>query len=401
MKSTGKRVSKIHQDKNFYIISLLTLMAILGGTIYNPALPTIANFFNVSSDRVSLVSTLFQFPGTIVTPIFGVLADTFGRKQVLVPSLLVFALGGALSGFAPNFRSLVEWRILQGIGTASLESLQLTIISDLYTGKKLTSVMAFVASLNGISSAIFPLIGGLLASFSWRYPFLTSLFAIPVAVMVLTTMKLPKQEHSVQNFQLKPYLKNTWRSINNRQVFGLLFAIMSLFMLQVGACLTYIPIFAGTKLGASEPVIGIILTSLSLSLALVASQLGLLTRHFSQIQLIKISFILSGLGLLIVPTVNNVWLLLIPIFFLGAAQGIAFPSTQALLAMLSSQESRAGFMGINSTIQSWGQTLGPLLGSIVDAIWGTQAVFYASAVFSFASFFVLNAVLTNSVTQLK
>jgi len=253
---------------------------------------------------------------------------------VLVPSLLLFALGGALSGLAPNFRSLAEWRLIQGIGTASLESLQLTIISDLYTGKKLTSVMALVASLNGISSAIFPLIGGLLASFSWRFPFLASLFAIPVALIVLTTLKLPKQEYNVQNFQLKSYLKNTWSSINNRQVFGLLFAVMSLFMLQVGACLTYIPIFVGNQLGASELVIGIILTSLSLSLALVASQLGFLTRHFSQIQLIKISFILSGIGLLIIPRVHNVWLLLIPIFLMGAAQGMAFPSTQALLAML-------------------------------------------------------------------
>ncbi|MGJ5676079.1 MAG: MFS transporter [Nostochopsis sp.] len=397
MKSNSKNTSKIHQDRNFYIISMLTLVTILGGTIYNPALPTIANFFNVSSGQVSLVSTLFQFPGAIVTPIFGILADRFGRKQVLVPSLLVFAFGGALSGLAPNFRSLTEWRFLQGVGTASLESLQLTIISDLYTGKKLTSVMAFVASLNGISSAIFPLVGGVLASFSWRFPFLTSLFAIPLAVMVFTTLKLPQQEHNVQNFQLKPYLQNTWGSINNRQVFGLLFAVMSLFMLQVGACLTYIPIFAGKQFGASELVIGVILTSLSLSLALVASQLSFLTRHLSQIQLIKISFILSGLGLLIIPTVNNVWLLLIPVFFLGAAQGIAFPSAQSMLAMLSAQESRAGFMAVNSTIQSWGQTLGPLLGSIVDAIWGTQTVFYASAAFSLVSFVVFNSLFTTNV----
>ncbi len=396
MKANNKNTSKIRQDKNFYIISMLTLVTILGGTIYNPALPTIANFFNVSSDQVSLVSTVFQFPGAIVTPIFGILADRFGRKRVLVPSLLIFAFGGALSGLAPNFRSLTGWRILQGVGTASLESLQLTIISDLYTGKKLTSVMAFVASLNGISSAIFPLIGGILASFSWRFPFLTSLFAIPLAIMVLTTLKLPQQEYNVQNFQLKPYLQNTWGSINNRQVFGLLFAVMSLFMLQIGACLTYIPIFAGKQFGASELVIGLILTSLSLSLALVASQLGLLTRHFSQIQLIKISFVLSSLGLLMIPTISNVWLLLIPVFFLGAAQGMAFPSAQSMLAMLSAQESRAGFMAVNSTIQSWGQTLGPLLGSIVDAIWGTQTVFYASASFSLISFVIFNSLLTTN-----
>jgi MFS family permease len=388
-------VSKIQPDSNFYIISLLTLMAILGGTIYNPALPSIANFFHISSEKVSLVSTLFQLPVAIVTPIFGVLADSFGRKQVLVPSLVVFALGGVLSGLAPSFDKLIEWRFFQGIGTASLESLQLTIISDLYTGKKLASVMGFVAGLNGMSSAIFPLIGGILASFSWRFPFLTSLLAIPVTLMVLTTLKLPKQEYRVQDFRLKSYLKNTWGSINNRQVGGLLFAVMSMFMLQVGACLTYVPIFAGKQLGASGPVIGVILTSLSLSLALVASQLGLLMRYFSQTQLIKIAFILSAVGLLIIPTVHNVWLLFIPIFFLGVAQGMAFPSTQTMLATFSAQESRAGFMGVNSMIQGWGQTLGPFLSSIVDGIWGTHTVFYAGAVFSLVSFVIFSALMTS------
>jgi MFS family permease len=394
MESNRKSASKIYQDNNLYIITSITLMAILGGTIFNPALPSIQEAFNVSSEQVALVATLFQLPGAIVTPIFGVLADSFGRKQILVPSLLLFAVSGVLSGFAQNFRSLLEWRFLQGVGTASLEALSLTIISDLYTGKKLGTVMALNASIIGISSAVYPLIGGVLAGFSWRYPFLVAVVAIPVALFVLTKLKLPNRQTNAKNFKLKPYLKNTWSSINNRQVLGLMFAVMSQFMLQM-VCLTYIPILAGNSLGASAAVIGIILTSMSLSLAFVASQLGLLfARNLTEIKLIKISFILYALALLIIPTVHNVWLLLIPILLIGAAQGISIPSTQALLAGLSAQESRAGFMAVSSTVQSWGQTLGPLLGSIIDLLWPTQAVFYASASFSLVSFVLFNSLLT-------
>lgn len=397
MKTNGKSATNIFQDKNFYILNFVTVMAILGGTIFAPALPTIQQFFQVSKAQASWVAILFQLPGAIVTPIFGILADTIGRKQILVPSLLMFALGGAGSGLASSFTSLLGWRFLQGVGTASLESLQLTIIGDLYQGRKLGAVMAFNASLIGISSALFPLIGGFLGVFSWRYPFLLSLVAIPVAFLVLTILRLPRRPQSAKKFQLKSYLQSTWSTINNRHALGLLFAVMSLFMLQTGTCLTYLPFLATEKFSTSEVTNGILLTSMSLSLAIVASQLGLLLRNFSEIKLVKLSFLLFAVALLIIPIVPNVWLLFIPIFLMGAAQGMAFPCSQALLAGLSAQESRAGFMAVNSTIQSWGQTLGPLLGSIAVKFWGIQAVFYASAVFSLVGFAVFNYLLTTKV----
>ena len=156
-KSKPKNENSIFQDKNFYIINLITVVAILGGTIHNPSLPTIEKFFQVTEEQASWVSTLFQLPGAFITPIFGILADSFGRKQILIPSLLLFGVSGVFSSFASSFNSLLQWRLFQCIGTASLESLQMTIIADLYRGRQMGEVMAFNASLIGMSSAIFPL----------------------------------------------------------------------------------------------------------------------------------------------------------------------------------------------------------------------------------------------------
>mgnify|MGYP003487426677 FL=1 len=397
-KSKPKNENSIFQDKNFYIINLITVVAILGGTIHNPSLPTIEKFFQVTEEQASWVSTLFQLPGAFITPIFFILSDSFGRKQILIPSLLLFGVSGVFSSFASSFNSLLQWRLFQGIGTASLESLQMTIIADLYRGRQMGEVMAFNASLIGMSSAIFPLLGGILALFSWRYPFAVALLAIPVAFMVLTKLRLPKQQGQPEKFELKPYLKSTWQSINNRRVFGLLFAMMSLFALQTGTCLTYIPFFAA-RLGASEAITGILLTFMSISLAIAASQLGRFTQKLSEIKLIKLSFLLFAVALAIIPFISNLWFLFIPIFLIGAAQGLALPCTQALLAGLSAQESRAGFMAINSTLQSWGQTLGPFLGSLAVRFWGLQAVFYASAVFALISFGIFNYLQTAKVLK--
>ena len=276
---------------------------------------------------------------------------------------------------ASNFTSHLGWRLLQGVGAASLEPLQVTMIGDLYHGKKLSTVMAFNASLIGISGAVFPLIGGKLGEFNWRYTFLLAVLAVPLALFVITSLKLPKRKQHTDNFALKPYLQSTWNSINKRPVIGLLFAVMSLFLLQT-LCFTYIPFLVTQKFQTSASMNGVILASMSISLALVASQLGRLLRKFSEIKLIKLSFLLFAIALFILPMIANFWLLFIPIFLLGAAQGIALPSSRALLAGLSAQESRAGFMAINMTILSWGQTL-PLFRQHCCRTWGnTSSILY-------------------------
>lgn len=396
MNAAQKSPTNIFQDKNFYIINFVTLMGILGGTLFNPVLPTIQHFFNVSEAQASWTSIIYQLPSAIITPIFGILADILGRKIILIPSLLLFAFGGAFSGLAANFTSHLGWRLLQGVGAASLEPLQVTIIGDLYRGRMLGMAMAFNAGLIGMSGAIFPLIGGKLGEFNWRYTFLPAVIAVPLALLAITTLRVPKGHHRARDFEFQAYLQSTWNSINKRPVIGLLFAAMSLFLLQT-LCLTFIPFLATERFRTAEAVNGAILASMSISLALVAAQLGRFVRHLSEIKLIKLSFLLFAIALIILPLVPNFWLLFIPMFLLGAAQGIALPSSQALLAGLAAQESRGGFMAINMTIVSWGQTLGPLLGSIAVIVGGIKAVFFASAVFGLISFAVFNYFLTTKV----
>jgi ACDE family multidrug resistance protein len=393
IKSKPKSANSIYRDRNFHIIISVTLVAIMAGTIVTPTLPALAKVFNVSPQEVGMAMTAFLIPVAIGTPIFGVLADRIGRKQILVPSLCLFAVAGGFSAFASDFHSFLGWRFLQGIGAASLESLELTMIGDLYTGKILTAAMAFNASIIGISSTIFPIAGGTLGGISWRYPYLLSLLAFPIAFLVLMVLKLPKSQKDANKFNLNNYLAITWKSIRNRSVIGLMFALAALFAIQFGAFLTYIPILAGGFLGASGATIGIILASMSLSLAFVASQLGLFARKFKEITLIKISFVICALGLSIVPFIDNVWLLFIPSILIGAAAGLAFPSTQSLLAGLAAQDSRAGFMAVNATVQATGQALGPLMTNIAFAFWGIKGVFYSSAVFALASLVLFNSLM--------
>lgn len=380
-------------DRNLYIIIGVTLIAIMGGQTIAPILPDLTKVFGVSPREIELVMTVFFIPIGIATPILGLLADRIGIRKVLIPSLLLFGIAGGCSSFANDFQTLLGWRFLQGLGAASLDSLALTMIAMLYRGKALTTAMSLNASVIGMSTAVYPLTGGALAGFSWRYPFLLSVVAFPLLMLILMVLKLPQRSTTQQKTDLKVYLGNTWNSINNRSVLALLLAVCSLFVIQFGAFITYMPILAGVNLGASGLFNGLMLGSMSLSLALVASQLNWLVRRISEITLIKIAFIIIAIALLITPTLDRAFLLIFPSVLFGIAQALALPSSQALLAGLAADNARAGFMAINASVQSLGQALGPLLAGISFGLWGMKGVFWATAGFSVATFALFSLML--------
>ena len=388
-----KSQKKIYTDRNLQIIIAIALMAILGSSSIGPVLPTIAEALNIPHEQIGLVITAFVLPVAIGTPISGVLADRFGRKQILVPSLFLFAIAGVACVFASNFHTLLELRFLEGIGAAPLESLALTLISDLYSGKMLTAAMGLNASVIGISLAIYPLMSGGLTTLGWQYSFLLPLLAIPIAFLVIFVLEIPELPKQ-QDFNLKSYIANIMHSINNYRVLGLLCAVIALFILLFGPYFTYIPIVANDSLGASAVTIGIVQASMALSLAFVSSQIALFPQYLSEITLIKVSFIVYTLALIITPTLHNIWLLFIPSVLFGTAHGMCFPSTQALLGKLAPEGYRAGFMAVNATVLSLAQGLGPLLAGGAFFLWGINGVFVAGAIFAIGTFFLLSRIFT-------
>ena len=372
-------IGNIFQDKNLLIVVSITMISIMPLFSVSPILPTIAKGLNISPDQAGLIMAAFLMPVAIGTPIFGILADRFGFKKILIPSLLVFALGGILCAFAPNFRSLIEWRIFQGLGGASLEALVLSILSSLYGGKKLTQAMAFNAGAIGVGSTIYPILGGLLASLNWRYPFALSLLALPVALLVSMKLKLPKREKHTEKFNLGSYVKNILKSIQNRNVLALFFAVITLFMVEFGAFYTFTPVFAGDDLGATSAVIGMVLTTNALSLTVFSFFVTLFAHKVSEINLIKISFAIFAVALCIIPTVDSIPMLVIPCVLIGIVEALAFPSLQSSIAKLAPGEYRSGFMSLNVTIQSLARAIGPVFAGILFGIWGIAGVCFIGA----------------------
>src|SRR6056297_1652526 len=199
----------------------------MGVSSIAPAFPSIADSLDVSTERIGLLITFFTIPGIIITPILGLLADRFGRKIVLVPSLFLFGFAGTACAYATSFDQMLLFRALQGIGSASLGALNLTLIGDLYTGNKRATAMGYNGSVLSIGTAFYPAVGGALAILGWHYPFYLSLLAIPVGIFVL--LKLEKTGSS-GGLNVSEIFSNVASSLISKKVIPLFVGIFLTFI---------------------------------------------------------------------------------------------------------------------------------------------------------------------------
>ncbi|MCF7842794.1 MAG: MFS transporter [Lentisphaeria bacterium] len=391
MTELPKQQSKLWQDPNLLIVFSVTLIAIQGVASLTPAIPKISQQLNISPKDIGLLITFFTLPGVFLTPVLGILADRYGRKRILSPSLMMFGLAGFACFFARDFQLLLAFRFLQGVGAAAIGSLNITLIGDLYSGRERAAAMGYNASVLSTGTATYPVIGGALATLGWYMPFLLPLLALPVGFLVLFRLKNPEPT-STEN--LSQYLKNTLRHLMNRQVLGLFGVSLGTFILLYGVYLTFFPLLMDEEFHAPPFIIGLVMSTSSVSTAITSFQLGWLTKWFAQRTLMKIAFIFYALTLVLVPLIHNIWLLLIPTVIFGIAQGLNMPSILTLLTGLAPMDQRAAILSLNGTVLRLGQTLGPFIMGLVYAFWQMNGVFIGGMVLALMLFALVSATLT-------
>jgi MFS family permease len=379
------------KDPNLLICFGITLMVVLGVTSIAPALPLIIRELpGVTDKNIGMILTVFTIPGVVLTPIMGVLADRYGRKRILVPSLVLFGVSGFLCAFMRSWEPLLALRFLQGVGSASLGALNLTVIGDLYSGRQRATALGLNAAVLSMGVAGYPLIGGLLASLGWYYPFYLPIVALPLAVVVHTRLRNPEPSGPTD---LREYFAAALRALNNRQIIGLFLATSVTFILIYGPFLTYMPILLDTGYNASPFAIGVIMSVNALITGLASSQLGRLTRVVPERLLVKIAFLFYAAAAVLMFHMPGLWWFLLPVFLFGLAQGMNLPSIQSLLTGLAPMELRAGFMSLNGMVLRLGQTIGPLLMGLVYGLAGMGAVFYFSSALALVMFVVASVIL--------
>ncbi len=256
----GQRRPPLYLERNLMIVFSVTITAMMGVGSLTPAFPTIMHAFHISSQQVGLLITFFTLPGIVFAPVVGLLADRYGRKRVLVPSLLLFAFAGASCAFVPSFHWLLVLRFVQGTGGAALTALNNTLIGDLYSGRTRAEAIGYNASVQNMATLNNPMLGGLVALAGWRYPFFLPLFAVPVACFVAFGLRNPEPK-GAQSF--REYLLGAIKSIVNRRMITLCSANLVGVIVAFGALMVYLALLMKNRFDADPFTIGVVIASAS------------------------------------------------------------------------------------------------------------------------------------------
>jgi DHA1 family bicyclomycin/chloramphenicol resistance-like MFS transporter len=178
--------------RNAIVLGLLAAVGPFAIDMYLPALPTIAADLGASTAATQMTLTAFfiGFGGSQI--VYGPVSDMTGRKPPLYFGLSLFIVGAIGSALSPAIGWLIGFRLVQGVGAASVMVVPRAVIRDLHTGIEATRLMATVMLVLSVSPILAPLAGSaLIVPFGWRAVFIAATIAALLG-FVLTAFVLPE-----------------------------------------------------------------------------------------------------------------------------------------------------------------------------------------------------------------
>ncbi|MDP4084218.1 MAG: MDR family MFS transporter [Bacillota bacterium] len=159
-----------------------TFLVAIDVTVVSTAMPRIVGDLS-GLKLISWVFAIYTLTTSVTTPIYGKLADLYGRKVIFIIGVILFVVGSMLSGAAHTMPQLIWFRAFQGIGAGAVMPVTFTIIGDLYPGEQRAKMSGIFSSIWGVAGLLGPLVGGFFVDqVSWRWIFYINL---PVGLLSL------------------------------------------------------------------------------------------------------------------------------------------------------------------------------------------------------------------------
>lgn len=172
-------------------LGMLTAFGPFVTDFYLPVLPEMSAFFHTSPALASLSLTTGMIGLAAGQVFIGPLTDKYGRKKILVSSMLLFAVASVFCIFAPNIYVFNLLRIFQGVAGAGGIVISKSMSTDMYSGKELADFMAVLGSINGIAPVCAPVVGGIMAGVTTWQGVFALLLVVGLALMFCSA-RLPE-----------------------------------------------------------------------------------------------------------------------------------------------------------------------------------------------------------------
>jgi len=398
--------------KRKIVIALMVAMFLgaIEGTVVTTAVPTIVKDLG-GFGLISWIFSVYLLTSAISTPIYGKLADLYGRKKILSIGIVIFLVGSFLCGLSQTMYQLIAFRALQGLGAGSVFTVTYTIVGDIFTLAERAMVQGWLNAVWGIASIIGPFLGGFLIDcLSWHWVFF---ICIPFGILSIALL----QKNLTENIEKKqPQIDYAGTAVFSAAIIALLTGVLfigqsngnhsagiaaslaltiillvifyfiekkaadpivpfeiitkdstviNLISFLASAVLigsdVYFPIYIQSVLGHSPSFSGLSMAPMSISWMIASVVLARAIPRYGEKAVIGVSSAILLLSCLLLPTLgteSSLILVVIYTFIMGFGFGGSFSTMTIAIQASVGYDKRGTATALNSLVRTLGETIG-------------------------------------------
>lgn len=367
------------QKQRLTVIFIIAFLNLVGFGIIIPLLPFYAETFGADAAIIGLLIASYPAAQFISAPLLGRLSDRFGRRPVLLWTVVGNAFAFIAFGLAGSLTILFISRIFSGLMMGNGSVIQ-ACVSDITEGKQRTASLGKIGAALGLGFIVGPAIGGVFSHFGFSMPaYVAALLSLINYVAIFFMLPETRDPLTTHSEATRVSLKRLIRVLRISEV-RLLANTRFFFSLAFSTFTTIFALFAQQKLGLNADQTGYILAYAGVLIVIVQGfVVEKLITFFSEGWLVLSSMILMVISLLGWSFSNSVLLVLIVLLPLSLSSGVFRTVLTSMFTCVVEPDEVGGTLGLSLSIDSFTRIIAPGIGGYLIGKWGAGAPALLSA----------------------
>jgi multidrug resistance protein len=340
------------------LVTVALFLDFVSLTLAMPLLPFWAEQLGATPVVLGGLITAYALAQLAFTPVLGALSDRYGRKPVIVLSLLLSGASFALTALAGSLAMLFAARIVGGLGASIVGAAQ-AIVGDRVAPREQARAMGYIGAAIGLGHVFGPALGGALSTFGTTVPFWVAA-ALGFGNVALIWTLLPETHRRVSPVDAAP--NAPWTTLIRSTAMRRLAVIALLFALVTVTLETVLALFTSRTFGWVAVENGWLFAYLGI--VVVVMQLGIvgrLAQRFGERRLLFVGLNVTAIGLLLLGVSAALVPAVVAIGLIGVGSGLISPLLPTLFSFASPPELRGAVLGFAQGLSGIGRLTGPLI----------------------------------------
>ena len=364
------------------VIFLTVFVNLVGFGIIIPLLPFYAETFGASPVVIGLLFAAFSLAQLLAAPVLGALSDRFGRRPVLIFSLIGTVISFVMLAVAQSLAMLFAARVIDGLSGGNI-TIARAYIADVTEPGERAKAFGYLGAAFGLGFIVGPGLAGLFAHISYTAP----IWAAAGVTLIATAMAwlwLPETVHRGSAVTVSP-----WRALpevlSRRHLRPLLLADF-VYWSSFALCTTTFALFASRRFGFDVTHTGYVLAAFGLLGALVQGGLvGKVAGALGVLRTLLIGLVIAAIGWLLVAFSTTVTMFLLALIPAGVGVGLCNATIVTLISHSGSKDEQGTVQGAAGALESLGRAIGPVWGHGALQRFGEGSAYATAALAFFAT----------------